>query len=255
MRSGRVSIIGAGPGDPELITLKALRRIQSGDILLYDRLVSPELLDYAKPGAAKVYCGKAPREHAMPQEQIQRLMIEYASAGHHVVRLKGGDPFVFGRGGEEALAMAAAGIPYEIVPGVTSAMGAAASAAIPLTHRGISGSCAIVTGSRCQQQDQPVRWDLLAGAVDTIVVYMGIGQLDSIRAALLQHGKAADTPVAIIERGTTSRQRIITGNLDNIEKIATAMNASNPALIIVGEVVKVREALLQLEAELARQTG
>ncbi|WP_138494151.1 uroporphyrinogen-III C-methyltransferase [Paenibacillus pinistramenti] len=253
--AGRVSIVGAGPGDPELITVKALRRIQEGDVILYDRLVNRELLEAAKPGALKVYCGKAPGRHAMSQDQIQELILEYALSGKHVVRLKGGDPLVFGRGGEEALAAARAGIYYEIVPGITSALGAASSSDIPLTHRGISASCAFVTGSRCTGGKQEVRWDLLSGAVDTLVIYMGVGELAGICQSLLHHGKPGDTPAAIIERGTTSRQRILTGRLDNIDKLAAAMQAENPALIVIGEVVNVRAQLLQLQDERYHQTS
>ncbi|MBN2982700.1 MULTISPECIES: uroporphyrinogen-III C-methyltransferase [Cohnella] len=254
-KPGYVSIVGAGPGDPELITLKALRRIEAADVLLYDRLVSEELLDYAREDAVRVYCGKAPGRHAMPQERIQALMMEHASQGKHVVRLKGGDPFVFGRGGEEALAMAAAGIPYEVVPGVTSAIGASASTGIPLTHRGLGASVAIVTGSRCHDHDAPVRWDKLADGVDTLVIYMGVSQLGHIREQLLLYGKNRQTPVALIERGTTSGQRVWTGTLDNVEKLAAAMKLSNPALIVVGEVVKVRERLLRLDEEVRSRIG
>ncbi|GGA37731.1 uroporphyrinogen-III C-methyltransferase [Paenibacillus physcomitrellae] len=255
MSAGRVSIVGAGPGDPELITLKAVRRIGEGDVILYDRLVNRELLHYAKPEAIMIYCGKAPGKHTFSQEQIQSLMEQYALSGKHVVRLKGGDPLIFGRGGEEALAMAAAGIPYEIIPGITSALGAASSGEIPLTHRGLSASCAFVTGSRSVSGEHPVRWDLLAGAVDTLVIYMGIAELSEIRSQLLKNGKAPGTPAAIIERGTTDRQRIITGTLDRIDKLAAAMQAENPALIVIGEVVNVRSELLELEAGMMDQTS
>ncbi|WP_020428633.1 uroporphyrinogen-III C-methyltransferase, partial [Paenibacillus riograndensis] len=149
MIQGSVSIVGAGPGDPELLTVKAVRRIQTADVILYDRLVNEEILGCGKPEALRIYCGKAPGRHSMPQEGIEKLMIKYAAAGNQVVRLKGGDPYMFGRGGEEALAVAAAGIAYEVIPGITSAIGAAASAGIPLTHRGLAASFAIVTGSRC----------------------------------------------------------------------------------------------------------
>ena len=156
---GMVSIIGAGPGDPELITVKAMNRLREAEVVLYDRLVSEELLPYAGPFAELVYVGKAPGRHAMPQEEIERWLIRYAMDGKRVVRLKGGDPFVFGRGGEEALALAAAGIPYEVIPGITSALGAAASAGVPLTHRGAAASFACVTGSRCHGDQTPIRWE------------------------------------------------------------------------------------------------
>lgn len=255
MRQGSITIVGAGPGDPELITVKALRRIQSADVILYDRLVNDELLAYSKSDALRIYCGKAPGQHSMPQEATERLMLKHAAAGSHVVRLKGGDPFVFGRGGEEALAAAAAGIPYEVIPGITSAVGAAASAGIPLTHRGLAASFAIVTGSRCSDKVSPVRWDALAHGVDTLVIYMGVSGLSEIRGQLLKHGKDPLTPAALIENGTTRRERTVTGNLGSIDKLAAAMKISNPALIIIGEVVKVREELLGLEKVVRAQIG
>ncbi|CAI6087369.1 uroporphyrinogen-III C-methyltransferase [Cohnella sp. JJ-181] len=248
-RPGPVYLVGAGPGDPELITLKAIRRIREADVILYDRLVNEELLEYANPGAERVYCGKSPGQHAIPQWEIEALLIEHALAGRTVVRLKGGDPLVFGRGAEEALALAERGIPCEIVPGVTSAIGAGAASRIPLTHRDLAASFAVVTGNRCREDAAPVRWDLLAHGVDTLVIYMGIGRLEEIRAELLRHGKAPSTPVALIERGTTDRQRVVTGALEHIHKLAEAMKIGNPALIVVGEVVLVREQLLLLEAQ------
>lgn len=244
---GTVSIVGAGPGDPELITVKAVNRLREAEVVMYDRLVSEELLAYAGPYAELVYCGKAPGRHAMPQEEIQQRLVRYALEGKRVVRLKGGDPFVFGRGGEEALALAAAGIPYEVIPGITSALGAAASAGVPLTHRGAAASFACVTGSRCHGDNQPVRWDLLAQSVDTLAIYMGVGQLAAIRGELLRHGKPAHTPVALIESGTTRRQRTFTCTLDDMHKLAAAVKLSNPALILVGEVVRVREQLQLFE--------
>ncbi|MCL6603510.1 MAG: uroporphyrinogen-III C-methyltransferase [Paenibacillus sp.] len=255
MRPGSVAIVGAGPGDPELITLKAVLRIQEADVILYDRLVNEELLDYSKPETIRIYCGKSPGKHSMAQRKIEQLMIQYAAEGNKVVRLKGGDPFVFGRGGEEAIAMAEAGISYEVVPGITSAIGAAASAGIPLTHRGLAASFTIVTGSRCSDHESPVRWDQLVQSVDTIVVYMGISQFSEIREQLLHYGKSGTTPVAVIENGTTRRQRTITGTLNNIEKLLAATKISNPALIIIGEVVRVREQLMELETKARSQIG
>ncbi|QSF47341.1 uroporphyrinogen-III C-methyltransferase [Paenibacillus tianjinensis] len=255
MKQGSISIVGAGPGDPELITVKAMRRIQAADVILYDRLVNEELLDYASVDSIRIYCGKAPGQHSMSQESIERVMINHAAAGSHVVRLKGGDPFVFGRGGEEALAAAAAGIPYEIIPGITSAIGSAASAGIPLTHRGLAASFAIVTGSRCQDAAAPVRWDTLAHSVDTLAIYMGVSRLSEICGQLMKHGKDPQTPVALIENGTTSGERTVTGTLANIGKLAAMMKIHNPAMIIVGEVVNVREQLLSLEHAARSQIG
>lgn len=248
MKSGRISIVGAGPGDPELITLKAVRRIREADVVLYDRLVSKELLDYAKPDARLIYCGKAPGQHTMTQEQIEHEMINHAHQGSKVVRLKGGDPFVFGRGGEEALAAAKAGIVWEVVPGITSAIGAAAAAGIPLTHRGVAASFAVITASRCGDPEAQLDWEHLARGVDTIAVYMGVGRLRQIREELLRHGKSGSTPVALIENGTTSRQRTAVGTLDNMEQLASALEIGNPAMIIIGEVVKVKEVLMKLES-------
>jgi uroporphyrin-III C-methyltransferase len=253
--TGMVYIVGAGPGDPELITVKAMRRIQLADVIVYDRLVNVELLDLAKPDAVLVYCGKAPGAHSMPQEDINRTLVEYAVKGKQVVRLKGGDPFVFGRGGEEALELAAWGIPYEIVPGITSAIGAAAAAGIPVTHRGYAASFACVTGNRCHGDNKPVRWDLLAHSVDTLAIYMGVSQLPAIREELLRHGKAGATPVAIIERGTTARQRTIVGTLADIHTLAATMKVMNPALIIIGEVVRIREQLLHAEQQAVAMIG
>ncbi|WP_430160222.1 uroporphyrinogen-III C-methyltransferase [Paenibacillus algorifonticola] len=250
---GTVYIVGAGPGDPELITVKAMRRIQSADIILYDRLATTELLDYASKNVELIYCGKAPNAHAIPQDQINQLLVQYASQGKNVVRLKGGDPFVFGRGGEETLELAKHGIPYEVIPGITSAIGAAAAANIPLTHREHASSFACVTGTRCHGDKAPVRWDLLAHSVDTLAIYMGVSQLGAIREELLKHGKVSTTPVALIERGTTSKQRTFTGTLEHIHHLAASVQLSNPALIIIGEVVKVREQLLLAEQLAAQQ--
>lgn len=238
-----VAIVGAGPGDPELLTLKALRRIQKAEVIVYDRLVSRAIISFAKPSAELIYCGKAPGKHAMTQEEINSTMIQYAHAGKNIVRLKGGDPLIFGRGGEEALALAEVGIPYTIIPGITSAIGASASASIPLTHRGIAASFACITGSRCQDSNKPIRWDLLAHSVDTLAIYMGVSQLHDIQQELLQAGKPHVTPIAFIEQGTTSNERIVTGVLGEMSKLAEAKKLTNPALIIIGEVVLVRDQL------------
>lgn len=253
--NGKVYIVGAGPGDPELITVKALRLIQQAEVILYDRLVNKELLAYCSPSTILIDCGKAPRAHAMPQEQIQQTLVRYALEGYTVVRLKGGDPLVFGRGSEEALELAEWGIPYEIVPGITSAIGAAASAGIPLTHRHYAASFACVTGSRCHGAVPDIRWDLLAHGVDTLAIYMGVSELPSIREELLKHGKSSSTPVALIERGTTPDQRVITGTLADIHLLSVSMKLSNPALIIIGDVVRIREQLLLAEQHALSMIG
>ncbi len=261
IRPGLVSIVGAGPGDPELITVKALKALRAAEVILYDRLVNESLLSYADARALRIYCGKSPGQHAMTQEMIQRRLIDYALEGRRVVRLKGGDPFVFGRGGEEALALAGRGIPYEVIPGITSAIGAAAASGIPLTHRGVAASFACVTGSRCPGETDgpgggpPIRWDLLAHAVDTLVIYMGVGQLREIRAELLKHGKAGTTPVALIESGTTGGQRTFVSTLAEVHQLAAAVQLSNPALIVVGEAAAIREQLHQLQHQASAMIG
>ncbi|MGC5774739.1 uroporphyrinogen-III C-methyltransferase [Paenibacillus pabuli] len=247
MSRGLVSIVGAGPGDPELITVKALKRIQSADVILYDRLVNDQLLAEAREGTLRIYCGKAPGLHAMTQEMIGRILAAHAAEGKQVVRLKGGDPFIFGRGGEEAIVLAQAGIPFEVIPGITSAVGTSASSFIPLTHRGVASSFACVTGTGSDGNVSSVRWDLLAHSVDTLVIYMGISQLPQIQQALLYHGKNGCTPAALIERGTTSQERIITGTLAELHSLALSQNVSNPALIMIGEAVRVREQVIQLQ--------
>lgn len=254
---GSVAIIGAGPGDPELLTVKAVRFIEAADVIMYDRLVSKEILQYAKAEAELVYCGKAPGKHAMTQANIHKELIYYAYQGKRVVRLKGGDPFIFGRGGEEALELAAAGIEFDIIPGITSAIGAAAAASIPMTHRGTAASFACVTGNRRQDSNKPVRWDLLAHSVDTLAIYMGVSQLGEIQAELLRAGKPAATPIAFVEQGTTAKQRIVTGVLGEMSELAAASKLVNPALIIIGEVVRIREQLhaIMLQALTLRQIG
>lgn len=252
---GKVYIVGAGPGDPELVTVKAMRLIQQAEVILYDRLVNKELLQHCSPETILIDCGKAPRAHAMPQEQIQQTLVRYALEGYTVVRLKGGDPLVFGRGTEEALELAEQGISYEIVPGVTSAIGAAAAAGIPLTHRHYAASFACVTGSRCHGAGPDIRWDLLAHSVDTLAIYMGVSELPNIREQLLKHGKPSTTPVALIERGTTPDQRVIVGTLADIHTVAVSRKLTNPALIIIGEVVRIREQLLLAEQHALSMIG
>ena len=239
-RSGKVYLVGAGPGDPELITVRGLRCLREADVVIYDRLVNEALLDEAPPWAECVFAGKMPGTCVLSQAEINALMIERARAGQIVVRLKGGDPFVFGRGGEEALALAAAGVPFEIVPGVTSAIGVPAWAGIPVTHRGLSGAFAVVTAHRAGSDD--LHWDALA-RIDTLVVLMGVGRLPDIVATLLRHGRSPHTPVAIIERGTFPDERVITGTLSDIVERAVQAGVRPPATIVIGETVRLRERL------------
>ncbi|KAB8132326.1 uroporphyrinogen-III C-methyltransferase [Gracilibacillus oryzae] len=240
---GKVYLIGAGPGDPELITVKALKAIQQADVILYDRLVNPLLLQEAKEGTDLIFCGKLPSLHIMKQETINHLLVKYGKENKNVVRLKGGDPFVFGRGAEEALALAKSGIEYEVIPGITSGIAAPASADIPVTHRELGRTFAIVTGHCKAGDDAKIDWDALAKAVDTLAIYMGIGHLPSIVGNLIRGGKSPRMPVAIIQEGTTANQKVVTGTLQTIVKLAEQDQIQNPAMVIVGEVVKVGEEL------------
>jgi uroporphyrin-III C-methyltransferase len=238
--SGIVYLVGAGPGDPELITLKGWRCLQRADVVVYDRLANPELLSEAPPHARRVYAGKTPGRPALRQEEINALLVRHARAGRVVVRLKGGDPFVFGRGGEEALACASAGLPCEVVPGVTSPVAVPALAGIPLTHREVAGCFAVVTG-HCVSDDR-MDWGALA-RIDTLVVLMGMERLAAIADLLLRHGRAANTPAAIIERGTLPGERVVVSTLGDIAKSAEAAGLGAPATVVIGEVVRLRERL------------
>jgi uroporphyrin-III C-methyltransferase/precorrin-2 dehydrogenase/sirohydrochlorin ferrochelatase len=239
---GFVSLVGAGPGDPELLTLRALRVMQRANVVLYDHLVSPALLDLVRRDAERIYVGKEQDNHALPQDEINRLMVRLAQAGKRVVRLKGGDPFIFGRGGEEIETLAAHGIAFEVVPGVTAAAGASAYAGIPLTHRDHADSCVFVTGHLKGGTDQ-VDWKGLARPRQTIAVYMGVGGLAKICAQLVAHGLPADTPAALVEKATLPAQRVVEGTLANLPEAAKSSNVRPPALLIVGEVVRLRAKL------------
>jgi len=239
--SGIVYLVGAGPGDPELITVRGLRCLQRADVVVYDRLVDPSLLNEAPARARRVYAGKSPGRVALRQEEIEALLIRHARAGRVVVRLKGGDPFVFGRGGEEALACAAAGIPCEVVPGVSSAVAAPASAGIPLTHRGVASGFAVVTG-HCLGEDR-VDWAALA-RIETLVVLMGAARLGEIARLLLEKGRRREDPVAVIERATLPGSRVWTGTLEELAGEEMG-EIDSPATMVVGEVVRVRESLLR----------
>ncbi|MFC4404774.1 uroporphyrinogen-III C-methyltransferase [Gracilibacillus xinjiangensis] len=244
---GKVYLVGAGPGDPDLITVKALKYIQKADVILYDRLVNQELLKEAKAGADLIYCGKLPKMHLMKQETINHLLIKYAKKGKDVVRLKGGDPFVFGRGAEEAEALAKQGIVYEVVPGITSGIAAPAYADIPITHRDVGRSFAVITGHCKNGQPDEINWMELAHSVDTLAIYMGMSNLPFITEKLLQAGKAKSTPIAIIQEGTTHQQRVVTGTLDSIVAMVEQEKIKNPAMIVVGEVVRIGSNLQRLK--------
>lgn len=245
---GKVYIVGAGPGDPELITIKAARLIRSADVILYDRLVSEETISLAKEGCELIYVGKHPEESSTTQERINEMLVEKAQEGGSIVRLKGGDPFLFGRGGEEAQVLSREGIPYEVVPGITSAISVPAYAGIPVTQRHIASSVAFITGHEASTKTKgTVEWERIAQSVDTLVVMMGIRNLGNIAERLINGGRDPKTPVAIIEKGTTKLQKTITGTLETIEVKARIEGIKPPAITIIGKVVNLREELRWIE--------
>ncbi|WP_416899819.1 MAG: siroheme synthase CysG [Minwuia sp.] len=234
--TGRVAIVGAGPGDPELLTRKAHRLLQEADVIVHDRLVSDDILDLARRDARRVYVGKARSAHFRTQDQINRILTEEAGAGHLVVRLKGGDPFVFGRGGEEADHLRAAGIEVEIVPGITAATGCAAAAGFPLTHRDHASAVTFLSGQGREGGEADIDWRLLAQARHTLAVYMGIDTARQARTRLIAHGRSPETPVAIVENGTLPNQRVIRGRLADLPDLLEREAVASPALIFIGEV-------------------
>jgi len=240
--AGEVTLVGAGPGDPELLTLKALRALQDADVILHDRLVPESLLDMARRDAARISVGKAAGGIGSTQEEINALLIEHARQGKRVVRLKGGDPFIFGRGGEELEALAKAQISFSVIPGVTAAAGCAAYAGIPLTHRDYAHSVTFVTGHAEKGGREP-DWRALAKPGLTAVFYMGLARVEQIAAQLEAHGAAASTPAALIAQGTLQNQRVVTGTLATIAAAAAASNIQSPALLVVGEVVSLHASL------------
>jgi uroporphyrin-III C-methyltransferase len=244
---GKVYLVGAGPGDPELITVKALRCIQQADVILYDRLINKDLLKEAKDEADLIYCGKLPNYHTMKQETINHLLVKYAKQGKVVTRLKGGDPFVYGRGAEEVEALAKKGLAYEVVSGITAGIAAPAYAGIPVTHRELSNSFAIVTGHCKEGKPIDVKWESLTKAVDTLAIYMGVGNLPYICDQLVKYGKSKETPVAVIQQGTTDEQQTVTGTISSIVSIIKEAGITNPAMIVIGEVVRFREKINQLQ--------
>ena len=249
----KVYIVGAGPGDVDLITVKGLRCIQEADVILYDRLINKELLSYAKVGAKLIYCGKMPNRHAMIQDHIHYTLVEYATQGKVVTRLKGGDPFVFGRGAEEAEVLAENGIPFEIIPGVTAGIAAPAYAGIPVTHRDFASSFAIVTGHMREGKDDTIKWESLAKGIDTLAIYMGVGNLPYICAQLLKYGRNPSTPVALVNMGTFEAQKTVVGTLETIVNIVEEQKIANPSMIIVGEVVQMREKIKWFENKVLDQ--
>lgn len=240
----KVYLVGAGPGDPGLITIKGLELVRKADVLVYDRLVHPSIVAEARPDAELIYVGKASSAHTMKQDDINALLVEKAREGRMVVRLKGGDPFVFGRGGEEAETLHDARIPFEVVPGITSAIAVPAYAGIPVTHRGLSTSMAVITGHEDPtKSESSIRWDKIATGIDTLVFLMGVENLPYIVDSLIKHGRSAGTPVALIRWGTRSEQETLTGTLaDIVEKVQSA-GFKAPAITVVGDVVNLREKL------------
>lgn len=247
-RRPRVFLVGAGPGDPELISVRAVRCLERADVVLYDRLVDPALLDYAPSGAERVYVGKRSADHTVPQPGINELIVEYAHQGKTVVRLKGGDPFIFGRGGEEGIALHGAGIPFEVVPGISAGYGVPAYAGIPVTHRGLTSHVTFVTGHEDpDKQSAEIDWDRLASDVGTLVVFMGVKNLPTVVRELRQRGRSGDTPIALIRYGTLPAQRTVVGVLDDIVEKVAAAKLRPPAITVIGDVVRLREQLSWFE--------
>lgn len=239
--TGTVYLVGAGPGDPELITVRGLRCLQHADVVVYDRLANEDLLDECPEWSERIFAGKAPGLHSMTQEQINAVLVDRAIAGLTVVRLKGGDPFVLGRGGEEAIACAEAGVAFEVVPGISSTVAAPSAAGIPLTHRGVAGSFSVVTGHR-MTEDVATDWEALA-RTETLVILMGVANLALIADRLIAAGRAGSTPVAIVERATHTDQRTTVGTLESIVELARENRVRSPATIVVGEVVSLRQMI------------
>ncbi len=239
---GKVYLVGAGPGDPELLTLRAVRLLEKADVVVYDHLVSSAVLDFVAPSAERIYAGKRRNEHTMRQEQINALLVQLAQQGKQVVRLKGGDPFIFGRGGEELQTLASQGVAFEVVPGVTAASGVSSYAGIPLTHRDYAQSCIFVTG-HLKNGTADLDWPSLVRPCQTVVIYMGLGGLAEICRQLILHGAPENLPIAVVQDGSISTQKVVTGTLiDMPERVAQAQLKS-PCLTIVGDVVKLHDSL------------
>ncbi len=248
---GEVYLIGAGPGDPDLLTIRALRLIQQADVIVYDRLVSEEIMVLTRRDAEKIYVGKQRNLHSLPQESINALLLKLASAGKRVARLKGGDPFIFGRGGEEIETLMLQGINFQVVPGITAASGCASYAGIPLTHRDHAQSCIFVTG-HLKDGSIDLNWQQLSAPNQTVVIYMGLVGLENICEKLIAHGSPANLPIAIIQQGTTLHQQVITGTLADLPQQVKQANLKAPTLIIIGSVVSLHERLAWFKPQQGR---
>lgn len=245
---GDVSLVGAGPGDPDLLTFRALRLMQQADVVLHDRLVSDEILNLTRRDADRIYVGKKRSDHSVPQGQINQLLVDLAKQGKSVVRLKGGDPFIFGRGGEEIELLAESGVPFQIVPGITAASGCASYSGIPLTHRDHAQSCVFVTG-HLKDGSVDLDWAMLAAKNQTIVIYMGLLGLPTVCEKLIDHGVSSDMQIALIEQGTTDKQRVFTGTLANMSNQIEGQDIRAPTLIIIGSVVSLHDELAWFHPE------
>ncbi|MBS0506810.1 MAG: uroporphyrinogen-III C-methyltransferase [Proteobacteria bacterium] len=242
---GRVTLVGAGPGDPELLTLRAVKALRGARLVLYDNLVGKEVLRYVPEDAELVYVGKESSRHTLPQESIIDLMVRLARSGRSLVRLKGGDGFIFGRGGEEAQALAEAGIAFDVVPGITAAQGAGACAGIPLTHRDHAATLVFATGHLRANNELSLDWEALARPRQTVVIYMGVGNLATICRELARHGLPTDTPAALVEQASLPSQRCITGTLQDLPQLAEQHAVRSPALIVLGQVVALQPQLMR----------
>lgn len=243
---GEVYLVGAGPGDPDLLTFRALRLMHKADVVLYDNLVSKPILEMTRRDAARIYVGKKKSDHAMPQEEINETLVRLAKEGKRVLRLKGGDPFIFGRGGEEIEKLSSQGIPFQVVPGITAASGVSSYAGIPLTHRDHAQSCVFVTG-HLKDNSMDLDWEMLARPRQTVVVYMGLTGIDVLCSKLIEHGLSPSTPAAVVQQGTTRNQKVLTGTLADLPEITREAKLTPPTLIIVGGVVSLREKLSWFE--------